>query len=275
MPQMFAQRWALITGASEGIGEAFARQFAQEGWNVVLAARTESKLRKAASDLEELYHVQTHVICVDLTQQTAPEYVLDCVKSLQINIEALVNNAGCGFSGQFMDVSLEQYRHLVDLNIQAVLGLTHLFLPAMVRQKQGMIINVSSTASFQPLPNSSVYAATKAFVTSLTETLWIETKGTGVKIMNICPGLTKTNFGLYAGGHDFHKISFADKPEEVVKAVFRAMKHQGPTVICGWRNQLAAGLVHILPHALVLELMRLFQVLYVNRINRKQKEKSS
>ena len=120
-------------------------------------------------------------------------------------------------------------------------------------------MNVSSTASFQPLPYSSVYAATKSFVTSFTEALWLETRGTGVRILNLCPGVTKTNFGVQAGLRDFHTHPFAEEPDRVIETAFRALKGNAPTVISGWRNKLLIFLERLIPHRLLLWLTLIYQ----------------
>lgn len=247
--------WVLITGASSGIGEVFARRFAREGWNTVLVARSLDKLNTLARFLESENKVSTLVIGTDLVGREAPRYVYDQTKRSGIEIEGLVNNAGFGAAGKFQDVELERYLGMIDLNVRALVELTHLFLKDMLARKKGFILNVSSTACFQPIDYSSVYAATKAFVTSFSEALWMELKGSGIRVLNVCPGLTKTNFGNAAGGRDYRKEAIAELPEAVVETAFRALKGNRPTVISGWGNRVLVFLEQLIPHRVLLWLI--------------------
>ena len=258
-PRSDSKRWTLITGASSGIGEAFAKRFAREGWNVVLVARSGGRLENLARALEVENQVSSVSIQADLTERTAPRNIYDELKKRRIELDGLVNNAGFGFGGKFVEVPLEQYLGMIDLNIRCLVELTHLFLPEMIRRKQGLILNVSSTASHQPLPFSSVYAASKAFVSSFTEALWLETRGTGIRVLNLCPGVTKTEFGIRAGLRDFRTDPIAEAPEQVVETAFRALGRKGPTVISGWSNRFLVCLERFVPRRLLLELVLIFQ----------------
>ena len=251
--------WVLITGASSGIGKVFAKRFAREGWNLVFVARSADLLNELAQALRKEYSVDTFVIPADLTDRSAPHKIYEEVRRRGIQVDGLVNNAGFGGGGKFAESELNLYLRMIDLNVRALVELTHFFLRKMIEQKRGLIINVSSTASYQPLAYSAIYAATKSFVTSFTEALWLETKGTGVRVLNLCPGLTKTNFGVAAGVRDFRKDPFAQKPEEVVESAFHALQENAPTVISGFRNQLLIFLERFLPHRLLLWIVFLFQ----------------
>ncbi len=244
--------WILITGASSGIGECFAKRLAKEGNNLILVARSQEKLKQLAQSLEDQY--QTKVLCIpaDLVALDAPSKIYKEINERGISLFGLINNAGCGAGGKFIEVSRERYLQMIDLNIRSLVELTHLFLPGMIEQKKGFVLNVSSTASYQPIPYSSVYAASKAFVTSFSEALWLETKNSGVRILNLCPGLTKTNFGIAAGIRDFRSDPIAEKPEQVVDAALRALKKNIPTVISGWHNWLLAVIERLVPHRFVL-----------------------
>ena len=250
-PSLF-KPWVLITGASSGIGEVFARRFAREGWNTVLVARSLDKLNTIARFLEAENGASTFVIGTDLIGREAPQYVYDQTKQAGIKIEGLVNNAAFGASGKFQDVELGRYLGMIDLNVRALVELTRLFLNDLLLRKKGFILNVSSVASFQPLNYSSVYSATKAFVTSFSEALWLELKGTGVRVLNLCPGLTKTNFGNVAGGKDYRKEKFAESAEAVVETAFRALRGNQPTVISGWKNRILVFLERLIPHRVLL-----------------------
>lgn len=254
-----SKSWVLITGASSGIGEVFAKRFAHEGWNLILTARSADKLQSLAQLLAKEEGAEVIVIPADLTDCKAPRRIYEEVKQKKIPLHGLVNNAGFGVRGKFVEAELDRYLAMIDLNVRALIELTHLFLSQMIERKQGFIINLSSTASFHPLPYSSVYAATKSFVTSFTEALWLETKGTGIRVLNLCPGVTKTNFGLAAGLRDFRMDSFAEEPEEVVETAFRALRGNAPTVISGFGNKFLVFLERFIPHRLLLRLAAVVQ----------------
>lgn len=246
------ESWILITGASAGIGEVFAKRFAEEGNNLVLVARSSDKLQTLAKHLENSYQIRTLMIQTDLAKDESPKVIFEEINQQGINLYGLINNAGCGAGGKFVDVSRERYLNMIDLNVRALVELTHLFLPGMIERKRGFIINVSSTASFLPLPYSSVYSASKAFVTFFSEALWLETKNTGVRVLNLCPGLTKTDFGITAGMRDFHQDPIAENPERVVETALRALNKNIPTVVSGWHNKLLVLLERFVPHRVLL-----------------------
>ena len=252
-------KWVLITGASYGIGEAFAKRFAREKYNLILVARSAERLNELAKTLTQGHSIETFVVASDLTDRLGPRMVYDEVARKGIVIAGLINNAGFGGGRKFPESELDLYLRMIDLNIRAVVELTHLFIVDMIKRKNGFIINVSSTASYQPLPCSAVYAASKSFVTSFTEALWLETKGTGVRVLNLCPGLTKTDFGIRAKLRDFHKDPFAEEPKEVVETAFRGLGRNTPTVISGFRNRLIVLFMRLLPHRFLLWLVFVFQ----------------
>lgn len=251
-PPSDLKSWILITGASSGIGECFAKYFAKDGYHLVLVARSQDKLKNLAQQLEAKHGIRTLFIPADLTEPSAPKKIYEQIEQHGVRLYGLINNAGCGAGGKFVDVKTEHYLQMIDLNIRSLVELTHLFLPGMVERKKGLILNVSSTASYQPLPYSSVYAASKAFVSSFSEALWLETRNTGVRVLNLCPGLTKTDFGVAAGIRDFRCDPLAEHPERVVETAFRALKKNVPTVISGWHNQLLVFLERLVPHRFVL-----------------------
>ena len=252
-------KWVLVTGASAGIGETFVRRFAGEGWHIVLVARSKDKLEALARELEGRNGIKTRVIVSDLRERGSAQQVYDQVRKAEIPLEGLVNNAGISVGGHFSRVPVEKYLAMIDLNVRALVELTGLFLPDMVKRGSGLIVNVSSTAAYQPMPYSSIYGATKSFVTSFTEALWLETKGTGVRVLNLCPGVTKTDFGTTAGLHDFKKDPIAEDPERVVETAFRAFHNGKPTVISGWKNRMLVGLERFVPHRLLLAAVLQYQ----------------
>ena len=225
-------KWALVTGASSGIGEAFAKRFAKDGWNVVLAARSVDKLNALAHDFTKSHGAKTLVIGTDLRLQTACRDIYEKTRAAGIQVDCLVNNAGFGAVGLFAEINCARELEMVDVNVRALLELTHLYLPEMIKRRSGTIINVSSTAGFQSIPYLATYSATKAFVTSLSEALWAECKGTGVRVLNLCPGRTKTNFGVVAGQKSNPRdIRPTQTVEEVVGLALKALKKNKPTVV--------------------------------------------
>src|SRR5271154_4231612 len=188
------RKTALVTGASFGIGTEFARIFARESYNLVLVARTADKLRQLASELEKAHGTRSLILATDLTDPGASAYVLDQTTRSDIQIDVLVNNAGFGQYGKFAENDLEECLRQIQLNITTLTHLTRLYLPAMIERKTGKILNVASTAAFQPGPLMAVYYATKAYVLHFSEALANELNGTGVTVTCLCPGATVTEF---------------------------------------------------------------------------------
>lgn len=226
---------ALITGASGGIGKAFAEELAAQKTNLVLVARSQEKLHKIAQELEEKYKIQVEIIVKDLTEANAASDVFDFTKAKELTIDLLINNAGFGDYGDFAEGDGERQVKMVQLNILALVDLTHKFLPLMRQRRSGSIINVSSIAAFQPIPYISVYAASKAFVLSFSEALWAENRNYGVRVLVVCPGPTETGFFAEAN----FPTSFTGKtnkistPKEVVHDALMALERGDATVVSG------------------------------------------
>jgi short-subunit dehydrogenase len=242
---------ALITGASSGIGEAFARELAAQKTNLILVARSEDKLNQLAQQLQGQFNIQTEVIGQDLGESEAANTLFHQVDRLGLGVDLLINNAGFGDYGAFGDRPLDKQIEMIQLNITALVGLTGLFLPGMKQRGSGSIINVSSIAGFQPLPYMSVYAATKAFVLNFTEALWAENKNSGVRFLSLCPGPTESQFFQIAefptsfGGKNNNNMTSAD---EVVKDALKALeKNQSTIVTGGLGNQLVVNIPRFLP----------------------------
>jgi short-subunit dehydrogenase len=255
---------ALITGASSGIGAAFAKELAARRTDLVLVARSEDKLQKLAQQLQQEFSVQTTVIVQDLTEAGATQSVYEAIAQKGLAIDLLVNNAGFGDYGAFTERQLTKQREMIHLNIETLVELTYLFLPAMQKRRSGGIINVSSIAGFQPLPYCSIYAATKAFVLSFSEALWAENKGTGVHILALCPGPTASNFFDVA---EFPQ-SLTPKTgkgyvsaETVVSKALQAMEKNKSTLVTGGlSNQFIANIPRFLPRDwLVSKVEKLFR----------------
>jgi uncharacterized protein len=242
---------ALVTGASSGIGEAFARELASRKTDLVLVARSQNKLEQLATELVTEYQIKTEVIVQDLSQANAGKLLFDKIGVKGLTIDLLINNAGFGDYGKFCDRPLAKQIAMVQLNITVLLELTGLFLPQMKQRGSGGIINISSIAAFQPLPYMSVYAATKAFVLNFTEALWAENKDSGVKILALCPGPTESEFfkradfpDSFGGGNSGSMVP----SEEVVKDALKALaKNQSTIVTGGIGNQLIANVPRFVP----------------------------
>ncbi len=187
------QQRALITGASSGIGEALAAEFAGDGFDLVLVARSEDKLKQLATALRSEYGVKARVEPADLSRPGAAAALAAKLKRARLPLTALVNNAGVLEHGRFVDIPPDRHQQLIDLNISGLTAMLSAFLPDMVARGEGRVLNVASIASFQPIPSLASYAATKAFVLSLTESLSEELKGSGVTATALCPGITDTN----------------------------------------------------------------------------------
>ena len=177
----------LVTGASSGIGEAFAYNLANRGANLILTARSEDKLRQIAKELSERHEIQVHVFPGDLSLLDMPQRLWDDVQSASLSVDVLINNAGFGKCGPFLEYDYQSHQDMLNLNIKALVGLTHLFLPSMLEKGDGGVINVASTAAFQPIPYLATYSATKAFVLGFSESLWGEYHEHGLTVLALCP----------------------------------------------------------------------------------------
>ncbi len=239
--------WAVVTGASAGIGTAFARSLARDGVSCVLTARRADRLQALAQELQGTYGVQTLVEAVDLAEPGGAEQLIAAVAHLSIAI--LVNNAGFGGAGRFDKLDAGRLQAMVHLNCVAPVVLTRGLLPAMVQRGRGAVIVVGSVAGRQPLPLHGVYAATKAFDRFLGESLWAEMQGTGVDVLVLEPGATATEFQAVAG-----ELAHGGEPPEQVVAVALAALGRQPSVISGWLNWLRAQSTRFVPDSLVLRL---------------------
>lgn len=251
-PNDFHRSTALVTGASSGIGEAFARALAARGASLVLVARSERKLRALAEELAEAHGVRAEVVATDLTRPGAAADLAREVARRGIDVDVLVNNAGFGTYGRFETLPPERERDEIQLNVVALVDLTHALLPGMLARGRGAVLNVASTAAFQPVPWMAVYGATKAFVLSFSEALWAETRGRGISVLAVCPGRTDTSFSeaLGAGGAEAAGLGRAETADVVVGRALRALAHGRTHVVSGARNCLTAQLPRFLPRAI-------------------------
>ena len=240
----------LITGASSGIGAAFARKLAARGRNVFLVARSEDKLITLCNELGRLTSIRAQYLVLDLLQPDAPMRLFEETQNRQLEIDMLVNNAGFGSMGDFVKLDLSRELQMVQLNVNTVVELTHRFLKPMRERKRGAIINVASTAGFQAVPFMATYAATKAFVLSFSEALYEENRSHGVQVMALCPGVTETNF-FEASGMDRPPLRAVQTPEEVVETALRGLARNKSAVISGWTNWFTIEAERIVPRSVV------------------------
>jgi uncharacterized protein len=243
-------KWALVTGASAGIGKALAEQLALGGTNLVLTARRRDRLESLARELHTKHKVQTEIFVADLTQASAPREIFEFTEGKRIAIDLLVNNAGFGQYGELHEVDVERLLDMVRVNCNAVLHLTRLYLPAMVTKRSGDVLIVASTASFQAVPYISTYAATKAFDLFLAEGLAEEMKPHGVRVCALCPGTTESEFHEVAG-HPASSKGRQQTAEIVAQNGLRALAAGKSYVISGLGNYLSAHGERLVPRRFV------------------------
>jgi short-subunit dehydrogenase len=238
---------ALITGASVGIGEQFALQLAERGHDVVLVARDGARLEALAKEIEGRNGSHAEVLVADLTDSRQ----LETVEARARTVDLLVNNAGFGTFGPFHTLDIEAETREIDLNVIALVRLTHAAAGAMVERGRGGILNVSSLASFQPGPSNATYGATKAFVTSFTEAVHEELKGTGVSVTALCPGFTHTEFQARANAPASAVPGFMwQEAPEVARAGLDGLARNRAVVIPGTANKVMGNLSAVTPHAI-------------------------
>ena len=251
-------RTALITGASSGIGRELAKLFARDHYDLVLVARNSSRLAQAADELQRQFGIAAKSFPVDLTSGSTPQFLFDQLAREGMTIDVLVNNAGYGKLGAFAEVSAEESLGQIQLNITALTHLTKLFLGPMLEKKSGKILNVGSTAGFQPGPLMAVYYATKAYVISFSEALANELQGTGVSVTCLCPGVTDTEFQKRAGTEQtklFRQMRPMDA-KTVARDGYRGLMKGKPLVISGFRNWLLAESLRVSPRRAVTAISR-------------------
>lgn len=248
MPEMFDT--VLITGASSGIGEAFARRLAARCNTLILAARREDRLSRLAEGLTEEHGVATHVLATDLSRPNSAAELFAELERLGLAVDLLVNNAGFAKNGLFAEIPLEVQADMVRLNVNTLMELTHLVLPGMRQRKRGGVINVASNAAFQPVPHLSVYAATKAFVLSFSEALAEEVAADGVRVMALCPGATATDFWAVAG-ICLNRMNLLPTPDAVAVQALRAFDRGRRVFVHGGANKLITWLVRLGPRRIV------------------------
>lgn len=251
------QEYALITGASFGLGEEFARRLAARGWSLILVARSHDRLERLREELTSA-HPGIDVRCfpMDLSAPGAPAKLFAETRAANLEVTLLINNAGFGAFGEFASLGRERLRQMIDLNVAALVELTHLYLQPMVQQTaaqraRGGIVNIASVAGFIPLPYSAVYAATKAFVRSFSHSLFEEARHRGVRVLVVNPGTTSTNFFEVAGKSPYNHPLRTQTAAQVVGESLRAFDRGKRSVVTGTANRLTVLLATLIPAAVL------------------------
>ena len=250
------KKWALITGASSGIGKALAFEFAAHGYNLFLTARNEEALRKVAADCSRKFNVETEIRPADLSHLEAADNLVQALSAAPLEVDILVNNAGFGVHGEFRESDIDQELSMLNVQLAATMKLTKALLPGMVARKNGRILNVASVYSFAPVPFQAVYSACKAFMLSFSAALREELRGTGVTVTVLCPGTTQTEFRARAGIAEKNKSAgvTAQSVAQIAARQTLAGKH---LVVPGFANRLFVFLARRLPFAVVPRVVRL------------------
>ena len=253
---LYTGKTALITGASSGIGAAFAKALAAKGSHLILVARSEEKLHALARQLTNQYAIRVEVIAADLSHVGIAHSMFEETQQRDLTVDILINNAGFGTYGRFETLDAEREQQEIILDVNTLVDLTHTFVPSMLARHQGAIINVASIAAYQPGPYAAVYAASKAFVLSFSEALWGEYRTKGVRVLALSPGATSTEFFRVSGSEEAMPAN-VETPEQVVQVALRALEQGRPSVVSGWQNVLLSNASRFLPRSVVVRLAML------------------
>jgi len=255
---MANDKFVLITGATSGIGFELGKIFSRKGYNLILVARNEDCLKKAKNEFTSNFHNHIYVIPIDLSQYDAPQKIYNRLKKEAITVNILVNNAGFGIYGDFTTVDVEKHINLIQVNITALTALSRLFLSDMIKRKEGKLLNIASTAAFQPGPHMVTYYASKAYVLSFSEALASELKGTGVTVTTLCPGPTKTNFEKESNVNKsrLFKVIKPMSAEVVAQKGYDGLMKGKTIVIPGWRNAFLAFGNRFVPRSISTQLSK-------------------
>lgn len=253
--------FTLITGASSGIGFEFAKIAAEKKEDLILVARSAQTLEKLASELRSQFNIEVHVLPADLADPSSPQKIFDEINKRGLVVDTLVNNAGFGDHGIFAKADWTRQQEMIQLNVLALTHLTHLFLPKMIANQRGKVLNVASTAAFQPGPLMAVYYATKAFVLSFSEALAEELKDTGVTVTALCPGPTTSGFQKTANMGDIPLFNAMSPPSsrEVAEYGFRSLKSGKVVAVHGTLNKMLVQSLRIAPRNLIPKIVRKLQ----------------
>lgn len=247
----------LVTGASTGIGKEIAITYAKNNYNLVLVARSDDKLKELQNTLEQEYKINVETISLDLSKLDSAENLFEIVKSKNLKIDILINNAGFGLNGDFITIDLTNQTNMMMLNMVTLTKLSRLFIDEMLEQDSGHIVNIASTAAFQPVPSFAVYAATKAYVLSFSEAISQELKSENINVTAICPGATESNFLDTAGVKKVNFISMATS-KQVAEFTFKKVNTKKVVAVHGLINNLIVFSLRFTPRSIVRKAASLF-----------------
>jgi short-subunit dehydrogenase len=252
------KRTALVTGASGGIGYELSKLLAADGYDLVLVARSEQKLREIAKKLRQDHTIEATILAKDLSDPTSPSEIWRELQERDIAVDILCNNAGYGTRGRFYEQDLSRELNMLQLNAVTLTHLTGLFLPSMVERGFGRILNVGSTGSFQPGPQMAVYCASKAYVLHFSEAIAEEVRGTGVSVTALCPGVTWTGFQERAKVEETLLVRLGGmSAARVAEIAYRALMRGRPLIVPGWMNKLMVQAYRFLPRRLLARMARI------------------
>lgn len=245
-----------ITGASSGIGYEFAKVFAENGYNLILTARRGDILKELQQELQKKYNCQVLVIEMDLSSEESVQKLYGYIDERKIDINVLINNAGIGYCGPFNSINLEKHRKTINLNVMTLTSLTYLISSQMIKRKDGIILNVASTGSYEPGPLINVYYATKAYVLSFSEALYNELRPYNILVSTLCPGTTSTEFSVNSGKGELKNSMSAEK---VARIGYKGLIRRKRVIIPGTMNKILVIMCKILPRRILANIVRKIQ----------------
>ena len=241
----YNDRWALVTGASSGIGREFAVRLAGRGMHLILAARRTRLMKELAQELLTRHGTTSHIVTIDLATPDAGRRLHDEIRRLNVDVELVINNAGAGLIGDIETTDPNDVNRMLTLNIITLTDLTYRLLPDMLQRGHGAIINMSSVAAFQPVAFMGAYAASKSFILHFSEALWAEARSRGVTVMGLCPGVTKTEFFTLAGAPGWLQKHTSQTPSRVVRKALKGLEKRRQYLITSWKDYLITILVRL------------------------------
>ena len=245
MLDTYNDRWALVTGASSGIGREFAVRLAGNGMHLILAARRSDLLNELAQELLTRHGTTSHLVIIDLATPDAGEKLYNEIQRLDVDVELVVNNAGAGLIGDVETTDPDEVRRMLTLNIITLTDLTYRLLPGMMQRGHGAIINMSSVAAFQPVAFMGAYSASKSFILHFSEALWAEVRSRGVTVMGLCPGVTETEFFRRAGAPGWLQKHTSQSTARVVRKALKGLERRQQYLITGWKDYMITMLVRL------------------------------
>jgi uncharacterized protein len=255
-PNDFRGKWALVTGASAGIGVAIAHELASCGAKLILTARRRDRLDTLAAHLATAHNAETRIVVADLNDPAAPQQIYDATEGAGIAVDILINNAGLGHYGEFYKLDAEQEYSMVRVNCEAVVRVSRLFIPRMVERRRGWMLVVASTASFQPIPYNAVYAATKVFDRFFALALAAEVEQFGIKITALCPSTTETEFFDVSGGAGvFRRLAGLQSANEVARKAVVALARGRRTIVPNFKGAFGAFMVRFVPTTTITRIL--------------------